>query len=658
MRIDNYTRQKGNGLVVVVSVIATILTILGAAVAYTGHVSRISQRSRRTALAVEIADGHLEYLFTNWRNINRATSVSYSSGSGGTNYSILPTNYFFTALWNPGPAPSPVPYATSSATPSPIPLPPTGNFPTEAKYNVTQYRIQAVDPMIDLDSNENALMETTFGSGNFTPMPKATPYPSPSSQLIPPPAYGQNTWQYSFYYLAAVDVNVPALGTNTGTVTAKVRRVFEKKFDNPWTYAMFFVHDLELQPTTTFQLDGRMTTNGSLYIGNSNVTIVDNATDQFPSTVTYSGQYVNGFSPNDTYHSGSATAPTFPANELPVQGTPYLPFGWNVNFSGSGGNNDSYHEIIESPVSGTDPLSQIRMYNQADYRIFVDSGNSLTVTDYNGNTPSSTVVNALKACITTNVAIQDNREGTYVRLATLDVGMLTGYINNGTLNTSNNNNTGMVLYIKDTTPIGTNASGKLSGGSSVTTTERAIRLKNGATLPSSGLTIVSENPVYIQGDYNTGGTPPSDSGTYTSPSVSGYTRKPAAVYGDAINILSNNWNDANSTLNTTSRVATNTTVNTALVTGEVPSGGGNYSGGGENFVRYLEDWTNKSFTYYGSMIELFNSVTATGAWTGSGNQYKQPGIHWYYDTTFSTSAPPGNMQIAAYLQQQRWYQVY
>jgi hypothetical protein len=96
-----------------------------------------------------------------------------------------------------------------------------------------------------------------------------------------------------------------------------------------------------------------------------------------------------------------------------------------------------------------------------------------------------------------------------------------------------------------------------------------------------------------------------------------------------------------------------------LVTGEVPSGNSNYSGGGENFVRFLEDWSGgKTFTYYGSMIELFNSVTATGPWKGTGNQYKAPSMHWYYDTNFQSGAPPGNLQIAAYLQQQRWYQVY
>jgi hypothetical protein len=77
----------------------------------------------------------------------------------------------------------------------------------------------------------------------------------------------------------------------------------------------------------------------------------------------------------------------------------------------------------------------------------------------------------------------------------------------------------------------------------------------------------------------------------------------------------------------------------------------------------LEDWNknNQTLTYYGSMVELFSSKTATGAWTGTGNTYKAPALHWYYDDTLysnSSSTPPGNLQIAAYLQQQRWYQVY
>ena len=653
MKTQSHKAQHGNGLVVTASVVATILAILGAAVSYTGHISRISQRSRRTALAMEIADGHLEFLFTNWRNIYRKTWTTYNTSSGGTDYSVVGTNYFFTDNYNPGPAPTPVPNMSPSATPPVIALPAKSNFPTEANYTVSEYRIQAVDPMIDLDSSGNSLTITSHSGGNYT-------YASLSRDAAPLAAFGPNTWQYSFFYLASVDVSVPAIGTNSGTVTAKVRRVFEKKFDNPWTYAMFFVDDLEFQPTTTFSLNGPVQSNGSLYIGTSNFTAGDR--------VGYGGDYVNGFSPNDTAHSGnSVTAPNFVANEPPALVSPYLPFGWNVAFntSDSNPNNDSYHDIIEQPNgSYTDSLSNIRMYNQADYRVLIDSSNNITITDYNGTAiinsgTTQSAYQAITGAITTNQAIQDNREGTYVRLASLDVGIITTKVNNGTLTVGNNANSGLVLYIKDTTTNGTSVSSKLGGsGSTVTTTERAIRLKNGVNLPTSGLTVVSENPVYIQGDYNTGGTPPSDSGTYTSPTASGYTRKNSAVFADAINILSGAWSDTNSTQSTPNRVATNTTVNTALVTGEVPSGNGNYSGGGENFVRYLEDWTSKSFTYYGSMIELFSSATATGPWKGSGNQYKQPGLHWYYDTNFVTGAPPGILQIAAYLQQQRWYQVY
>ena len=47
--------------------------------------------------------------------------------------------------------------------------------------------------------------------------------------------------------------------------------------------------------------------------------------------------------------------------------------------------------------------------------------------------------------------------------------------------------------------------------------KRGIRLKNGAIMPDNGITVASANPVYIQGDYNTGGSnPPSNSGDYSN----------------------------------------------------------------------------------------------------------------------------------------------
>jgi hypothetical protein len=670
MKTPNRSVQ-GSTLVVVISVVALLLVFLGMAVEYTGTISREAQRSRKTALAMEIADGHLEMLFTSWRNIYRSTWTTTSNGSGGTDYSLLGTNYFFTSIYNPGPAPTAIPSMTPAATPNPIPTPASSNFPSGTNYQLTQYRIQAVDPMITLDSNENALVETSWASQNYVAL---------SPAATPPAAYGPNKWQYSYFYLASVDVTVPS---STGDVKAKVRRVFEKKFDNPWTFAMFFNDDLEFQPTTAITINGPIHTNAGLYIGTSNFTTT--------STVGYSAEYVNGYSPTDSYHSGATSKPNFAKSDAtltysdmpPAQVSPYLPFGWNLKLLNADGsvNNDSYHELIEQPVGSPDALSEIRYYNQACYRILIDSGNNVTVTKKDGtNMPLNNGEGKIfNQALTTgsgslNRAIQDQRENTYVRLATLDIGQIRTAAEAGNISGWNG-----VIYIADTSTHGTSITSPLGGtGANVATTMRAIRLINGYRLPASssntnninGLTVVSVNPVYIKGNYNTstnvGDAVPSNSGTYTDPDASGYTRKLAAVIGDSINVLSGNWNDLNSTGSISSRGATNTTINAALVGGVMPSAGGNYSGGGENFVRLLEDWKSNTLCIYGSMVELYRSTQATSPWVGTGNNYKAPlTSKFYWDPQFADnslatyqSGPPGNLQIAAYLQQQRWYQVY
>jgi hypothetical protein len=633
--------EQGSTLIVTISVVATLLVLLGIAVNHSQQISRQAQRSRKTALAMEIADGHLEALFSSWRNIYRKTWTTTSNGSGGTDYSILGTNFFFTSVWNPGPAPTAIPYMNPAATPSPIPTPPKSAFPTEPNYELTQFRIQAVDPMVNLDNSGNALKETNFGSETYVAL---------SPAATPPAAYGPNTWQYSFYYLASVDVTVP---TSTGPVTAKVRRIFEKKFDNPWTYAMFYVDDLELQPTLALTMDGPIHTNGSLYVGTSNFTTT--------SRLEFAGEYVNGFSPLDPAHSGP-TAPNLVADMPPSQVSPYLPFGWNLNLDGSTGNNKSYHELIERPVSGTDPLAQIRLYNQAGYRILIDASNTITVTSKSGATITGGDYNTIVGTMTTNQPFYDAREVSYLRMTSMDIAALVNKLNQ--LDDWN----GMV-YIADTsarnvdnagnvTNAGTAVNVTLNGVTS-STTKRGIRFKNGATLPTGGLTIITDNPLYIQGDFNTGTNPPSNSGTYTDPDASGYTRQKAALIADAVTILSGAWNDNNSDKTTPQRDANNTTINAAIVAGNVASNGSAYSGGGENFTRLLEDWTGNHLTYYGSMVQLYKSQQATGPWITPGGQvYKSPTRHWFYDKNFINSSPPGNLQIAAYLQQQRWYQIY
>jgi hypothetical protein len=233
--------------------------------------------------------------------------------------------------------------------------------------------------------------------------------------------------------------------------------------------------------------------------------------------------------------------------------------------------------------------------------------------------------------------------------------------------------TGMV-YISDTGARVLNPDGSVKragtsapvtvDGVTTWTTKRAIRLVNGYRLPSGGLTVVSDNPIYILGNYNTsetGTAPPSNSGTYTDPDAGTYTRKAAAVIGDAVTILSNAWQDTKSSRAITERVASSTTVNAAIVGGIVPSSSAGYSGGGENFIRLLEDWDSNTLCYYGSLVQLYKSNQAVGVWNGDAvTVYHAPATTKFYydDTTFSAATPPGRLTVAAYLQQQRWYQVY
>jgi hypothetical protein len=148
------------------------------------------------------------------------------------------------------------------------------------------------------------------------------------------------------------------------------------------------------------------------------------------------------------------------------------------------------------------------------------------------------------------------------------------------------------------------------------TKQDALRLVNGATLSNGGLTVASENPVYVKGNYNT------------------VAKKPSGVVSDAFNILSTAWNDANSALGMGNRVAANTTVNTAIITGNKETTSGNYNGGFENIHRFLEDWSGgKTLTYKGSVVALYNSQIATGNWN-TANVYKPPTRVWSFDTDF------------------------
>jgi hypothetical protein len=354
--------------------------------------------------------------------------------------------------------------------------------------------------------------------------------------------------------------------------------------------------------------------------------------------------------PGDNTHPEAPTSPHWAAGLPPASDQEQQPYGVHL---------DDYHALIDYNTTVTD-LDPYRFQTQAGIVVTIDASNNVKIyktggvdiTSKTGGSVDAKTAAAIKAALTTGGTITDNREGATtgngsVRVATFDVGSFTNSVNTTNLGANWNG----IVYVVD-----------ISADPNGVTAKRGIRLKNGGVLPSGGLTFVSANPVYVQGDFNTGSVasavpgatptlqPPSNTGDPTKPTVSGYDRQPAAVVADAVNILSNSWIDSKSGSNP---AASATTVNAAIVSGNVPTGGGYYSGGVENFPRFLESWTNKNFTYYGSMIQLYQSQQAIGHW-GAGNVYDPPNRAWYFDTNFVASPPPGLLASFDY-RRSRWY---
>jgi hypothetical protein len=115
--------------------------------------------------------------------------------------------------------------------------------------------------------------------------------------------------------------------------------------------------------------------------------------------------------------------------------------------------------------------------------------------------------------------------------------------------------------------------------------------------------------------------------------------EPGALYGDALTVLSSNWLDSSNTGTGTYATLSNrnpvqTTVNAATLEGIVPSSGANYSGGVENFLRLLENWSSSIDLYYnGSIVVMFPSQYATNIWSGS--YYGIPKREWAFDINFT-----------------------
>lgn len=185
----------------------------------------------------------------------------------------------------------------------------------------------------------------------------------------------------------------------------------------------------------------------------------------------------------------------------------------------------------------------------------------------------------------------------------------------------------------------------------------------GSPTRTRGLTLITPNPAFIEGDFNTtlyDTADPPNTSSFTAltggndlVSDSEYENRPAgfelppcAVFTDSLSVLSNNWDDSNQTqFDNNPTGANDTWYNTSVITNNVPT----YlidamtdvvpSGGPHNLIRFLENWNGDWWHIRGSVVVMGVSKysRAEAGWSGnnrtSGNRYYNPPQR---DITFNT----------------------
>ncbi len=416
----------------------------------------------------------------------------------------------------------------------------------------------------------------------------------------------------STYRIVANAVRVGSIDQVTGAVAQDLQVANIPVFQ----FAIFYGMLMEISCGQPFIVTGRVHSNKDLYVcPDSDLT--------FNTHVTAVGGINFGRAPGDARGAPAGTV-TYKGEKDAKVASLTLPIGTNNT-------PDAVHAILEVPP-GTEDINSLmgkqRYFNKADL-ILVVSNNTVSAKSGSYNSFATAIPSSqVNTFVTTNTSFNDARESKTVYPIDVDIGKLKTWSETNTVLRSSLTRDVRSVYVQDART--------MSG-----TKLKAVRVKNGATLPSLGLTVATEDPLYVLGDYNAPVVAQRGT-TYTTSTV------PASLLGDAITVLSGSWTDSNSTASESSRVASSTTINAAFLAGIVETAtAGSYSGGVENFPRFLEEWgSSKIFTYNGSMVVLFPSEYATTKW-GQSNVYGPPKRNWAFDLNFMdpTKLPPGTPEM-------------
>lgn len=394
---------------------------------------------------------------------------------------------------------------------------------------------------------------------------------------------------------------------NQGMARATVDRIVDLTMTPLFQYMIFYQDDLEILPGPSMTLGGRVHSNHDIYVGSGNTLTVDSEYFRCVGDILRRRK-------ND----GTDTAGTI---SIKVQGeSSYANMGANDDSENANWTSlalNTWKGTVQSGAHGVKEVAApaigtIKAFDEDGQKGYYHSNADLVVRDNQAYDKSGNPL-SLPAGTITEKTMYDGREGKSIKVTEINIGLL---------NTSGQFPANGLIYAYRTDA----ASGQPNG----------IRLANGTEILRP-MTMVSPDPVFMKGDFNT------------------VNKKGAAVMCDAINLLSNGWNDGKTAGSLPN--ATATTYNMAIVTGNVPTpdGGGNYSGGFENLPRFHENWSNVKATIRGAFINIFESEIGKKPWIYGGDKYQAPLRDWQYDPALQnpSNLPPFTPN-AVYFQRVLW----
>ena len=480
---------------------------------------------------------------------------------------------------------------------------------------------------------------------------------NPQNLTIPPGELYENLNASEYAYT----VRSVAKDKNS-KITAQLDLGFKSRLVPLFQFLAFYDKDLEIYSAPQLVTEGPIHANGDIYFRSNTGGIFLN------SNVTTTEDFYIGLKSYPTNCSGSSANIHFPDPSVPNPVAPgdFLAYD-NCHLVGGRiperpqSDFDPYNgmvklhvpEITLPPVDSFDPTPGKVFWDKADLRLILKmttanlADTSVYPTGIEVRTASNAVdvgmTNDLNGCtgslpngkaIDNSLSLYDLREspdGTQqTTLLEVDMAALLDCLHStsflGSSNTlDDTTDGGLVMYMTIEGP-----------NSSLSQTFYGIRIQNATELQSGlpgaatveGLSIVSDQAVYTKGDFNS------------------VNKIPAAIMADIYVLLSDAWDDADSNEYLEERIASNTTVNAALIYGSDttcanthswpegepcwPStdGGEDSTGGFANHIRYLEAWTHYSghfntvpphftqrlLTYRGSAVSLGNPRRNSGRW--------------------------------------------